>query len=167
VHTKSEKKFPAIPKKFHFIWVGGPLPEKYFSTIAQLASAALNNHFEINLWVDNPRNYESTSIKLDREIPNLRIRNINELHPKMEQDKFYQEENRLSDYQSCIDRERIGLKNLGAVSDLLRLEILRQEGGYYLDTDTTFEGLTPDSKLVTQRPRHGICAAAYPTGDLI
>lgn len=139
-----------IPKKIHYIWLGGPIPEAYLRNIQTLAEIARRSGFEITLWVENEkRNYQTTSVVSDISIPNLQIRNITELFENMKTDPFYQGEKGpglMNQLQANIAREIVGFKNLAAASDLLRLEILRQFGGYYFDTDTRFY-LTPGCRL--------------------
>lgn len=147
---------PTIPKKIHFIWLGGPIPKNYLATIHHLAALAKNSGFEINLWVDNEKNYEKTALAEEMEIPNLRIRKIDEAFTKMREDKFHQEESQGKIYEELVRREMAGLKNLAAASDLLRYEILRQEGGVYFDTDTTFE--TRGDELKVEESEYGFKA---------
>lgn len=137
---------PFMPKKIHFIWVGGPIKKEYMENIENLALLARQSGFEINVWVDKESNYK----RKDIANPNLRIRNIAELKPRMATDAYYTESpGKAKLFAECLAREFIGKKNLAAASDLLRCEILRQEGGYYIDTDTQFylgkkDRLTPD-----------------------
>ncbi len=141
-----------IPRKIHFIWLGGPIPEHYLRSIAGLAKLAKKDGYEINLWVDNEKNYAKTADQCNISIPNLNIRNIrSELYEKQNNDPFYQNDS--SDFalqlitakrfQISVERELIGFHNFAAASDLLRLEILRQEGGWYFDTDTEFPDINP------------------------
>lgn len=58
-------------------------------------------------------------------------------------------------FWSFVGRESHGLHNRAAASDLLRLEVLRQMAGYYLDTDNAPK-LQPDSKLVLDHATRGI-----------
>jgi hypothetical protein len=126
-----------IPNKIHFIWLGGPIPPVYLRSIALLAKAAKKSRFEITLWVNKQSNYVKTSVNEEINIPNLKIRNIHELDEKMINDEFYQD-NKRKKFWEFIEREMVGFRNLSAASDFLRFEILRQEGGYYYDTDIIF-----------------------------
>lgn len=161
-----------IPPKIHFIWVGGSIPEKYLRTILQIAGAAEKGGFELNLWVDEKKNYLNTSIAANISIPYLKIREVSKLAKNMIDDDFYkgkirniekeaemenesdnketasltkEDDNRDNKYEkfwTIVNNEMVGHKNFASAADLLRLEILRQEGGYYFDTDTVFvEGL--------------------------
>lgn len=155
--TKCSKLFDAlrkspdtIPRKIHFIWVGGPIKEEYLNSINSLLIAAKNGNFEVNLWVDNEDNYTWVKKKdhlgkehkmfnkaTDYTPSRLKIRNIEELKPAMQKDPIYKDDN-FDFYWNCVHKEMIGLNNLAAASDILRYEILRQEGGYYFDTDSIF-----------------------------
>lgn len=157
-----------FPKIIHFIWLGGLIPEKYYDSIRSLAIVAERSGFEINLWTDNPKKQQGlverwVSSDMDVAWPktfveklgilNLRVREISELISRMERDEFYQDRSFLNAFIANVNRELIGFSNYAAASDLLRLEILRQEGGYYLDTDTEFEinddyMLSPDIRVL-------------------
>lgn len=91
-------------------------------------------------------NYHKTSIAEEIIIPELKLRNINELTGKMENDSFYKNNNKFRRFMTLLWQELIGFHNRAAAADLLRYEILRQEGGYYFDTDTIFI-LTGEEKL--------------------
>jgi len=151
-----------IPKKIHFIWLGGPIPEKYLREIMKLSAVAYRSKFEVILWVDHQINYHKTlnNIHAGGEIFNIRIpglytKNIYQLYHKMKKELFYMENNQLNNFWKCVERELIGFKNLAAASDFLRYEILRQEGGYYFDTDTQFN-ITSKTKLIADCPHFGI-----------
>lgn len=155
-----------IPEKIHFVWIGGPIPEDYLKQILALAKIAKDSNFEFNVWCDNKDNFlkqlqkQIKTADLPDEVTNLlgvNLRNIDELQSKMKDDPFYQEENRLRDYNYNLNRERIGNKNLAAASDFLRYEILRQEGGFYFDTDTLFL-ISKNAKLKTVNAPLGIVA---------
>lgn len=159
-----------IPKKIHFIWLGGKLPFKYLQSIIGLARVAKESGFELNLWVDDEKNYrksvedfkkgirtgfEPSDEMLDKML-GIKIRNIDELKNRMEgenADPFYkgtdpdfpllEGEARARSFWEYVNRESVGSKNLAAASDLLREEIVRQEGGCYFDTDIEFPSLNP------------------------
>jgi len=146
---------PTLPAKIHFVWVGGPIPEKYLHSIRRLAIAAAKSGIEVNLWTNSQANYEKTAEKLDLPMPdNFRIRDIQELKEGMGKDELYQSDERFERFWNYVNREMVGLKNLAAASDILRYEILRQEGGYYFDTDTEFE-LDEKSVLTIDPLEHG------------
>ncbi len=161
-YNKNNKK---IPNKIHFIWLGGTLPKKYQDNIIKLAVVAKRSGFEITLWTDNPikqanntaRNlHDFVNITIADDnlvVANLKIRHINELMPVIEADPLYKYNNLAKKFSYCINRELISFKNYASASDFLRLEIIRQEGGYYFDTDTGFN-LNHDSKLVADAVPH-------------
>lgn len=150
-----------VPADIHFIWVGGPIRPKYLENIAKVARVAERSGFNINLWVDDDMNYIKTSAKENIVIPNLRLRNINELAPIMRETSFYQKEDRFKKYWEYLNRELVGFKNFATAADLLRFEILRQEGGYYFDTDIEFkldETLDNTIRFVADEVPYGIKA---------
>lgn len=126
------------PAIFHFIWVGGPIPAHYLSSLKKITEVAKKSGFEVNLWVDSPLNYHRTAVTAEIDAPNLKLRDINELLEKMKEAPIYTKNNNFVRFISYVNREMIGHKNLASVSDLIRYEILRQFGGYYFDTDLEF-----------------------------
>jgi len=153
-----------VPKKIHIVWVGGPIPEKYLDEIKVLSDLAQSDGFELNLWVDNEKNFTSTlkkQVGQDVELPKthagIKIRNISELEKRIINDEFYKENNRGRDFINAVSGEMTGFINMAAAADLLRYEILRQEGGTYLDADTKiiFE---QESKFIDETPLLGFRA---------
>lgn len=151
----------ALPKKIHFIWIGGAIPKNYLATIEKMTWLARKSAFEISLWTDNPTIIAKTfaimhpHVDTDVFIPYLKIRNIQALNnEKMHSNPLYAE-GKLRQFWHGVNRERVGLQNLAAASDLLRYEILRQEGGYYFDTDLRFH-LTSKDKLIPDEPILGL-----------
>lgn len=137
-----------IPKQIHYVWVGGPIKEKYLKDILYTAQLARNSGFIVNIWVNDAKNIHKTLERIypdliempaSNKIAGIHIRHINELFPRMKEEKFFQEDNRGRDIQSYINREMIGFKNLASASDFLRYLILYFEGGYYIDTDVQIE----------------------------
>ncbi|HAZ7574676.1 glycosyltransferase [Legionella sp. PATHC032] len=154
--SESEYELSTLPSKIHFVWVGGPIRAQYLRTIMDVAAVALKSDFEVNLWVDNEMNYIKTSTQEGIDIPNLRIRNVHELEEGMRNDPFYKGD-RYKKFWEYVNRERVGFKNLAAAADFFRFEILRQEGGYYFDTDIVFY-LDENSQFVADEVAFGIKA---------
>lgn len=95
-----------IPRHIHFIWIGSPIPQKYIDNVERFV---LNNHqcgFNFTLWVDHDT----------KPIDKVEVRNVGTI--KLQN-------------QSLYDRE----VNYGAKADILRYEIINQEGGIYNDID--------------------------------
>ena len=112
-----------IPKKLHFIWVGKNISEEYINNIKSFA--AKNPDYEINLWLDKIFHFERTFSQMDSPQFKFNLRDIHKIRQKMD---F------LTD--SFLQREMSGVyPNFAAASDILRLYILDQEGGIYIDTD--------------------------------
>lgn len=137
-HAYTKTACQTAPAIIHYIWLGGPIPPKYLVTIHGVATVAKKSGFIVNLWVENEKNYLLTSEREGIHVPGLKIRNINELYEKMATDPFYEETEKLNRFIAYVNREMVGFKNYGAASDWLRLEILRQWGGIYVDTDILF-----------------------------
>lgn len=143
------------PPIFHFVWVGGPIPENYLKSLKKICDVAERSGFEVNLWVDNIANYHKASVAHEINIPNLKIREVDGLIEGMKNDPLYNEDNNFIRFLTDVNREMIGYKNLAAASDFLRNEILRQFGGYYFDTDLEFV-LNENSRFVPDNLPLGI-----------
>uniref|UniRef100_A0A7S2UCA2 Uncharacterized protein n=1 Tax=Attheya septentrionalis TaxID=420275 RepID=A0A7S2UCA2_9STRA len=105
-----------VPRKLHYVWVGGELPEKYVSNIE--AMAKMNVGWEVFLWADH------YSLSLEKQLANMtakfQFRNVTNL---LEQDAFINGDLYLRE------------DNLAGKSGYLRLEAVYLEGGIYQDTD--------------------------------
>ncbi len=118
-----------IPKKIHFIWLGGSLPAQYLDNIKKLAQVAKRSGFKITLWTDNPTkqkknmelHYLTDSRTVDAAetlaVANLKIRHIKALISNMEKDPWYRSNNLEKKFSYCVNRELIGLRNYAAASD--------------------------------------------------
>jgi hypothetical protein len=143
MHLSTERPTPTetAPKKVHIIWLGGAMPIEYLVHLNQLAIAAKNSGFELNLWTDNVMNYHHAVHKLPHSpttfCPGLQLRDINTLYD--DEHPVARSAESKAKIISLIDRERVGFRNLAAASDILRLAILEKEGGTYLDADNQLE----------------------------
>jgi hypothetical protein len=118
-----------IPKTLHFIWLGSPIPEKYLTNIG--AIAALNEDYQINIWLDDQSHASADSIQGAR----CKIRHVDQIlnHPVASWDAR-------NIYSLAVAKS--GSKpNFAAGSDVLRILIRLSEGGIYLDTDTYIENV--------------------------
>ena len=109
-----------VPRKIHFLWIQSPLPKKYFRNI--LSYQKNNPEYEINLWLDQntlEKELILQSIEIYGNTPHGRIliRNVEEIR-MINYDIFKFE------------------KNVGSKADILRLELVYQEGGIYSDIDS-------------------------------
>jgi hypothetical protein len=136
------------PEIIHFIWIGKDIPPKYLESIRklQLLLATNKEHsIQIQLWTDKPEHIYNSADDIPKDFfSRLEVKTISaDLLPPMQLDPFYTQDaeaqNRLMLFNLLTSIESIGSENFATVSDLLRLEILRQFGGCYMDTDTTFE----------------------------
>ena len=132
--TSSNVYLSEIPKNIHFILVGSPIPQYYMEHVVHYVALARKQGFEITLWTDKSSNCEALN-SLEHKNISLQIKTLEQLKvtgllgsnplPKEIHQKVW----------SYIAKEMIGLKNYAAAADIIRLEILRQEGGYYFDVD--------------------------------
>jgi hypothetical protein len=82
------------PKKIHFVWVGGPIKQKYLESILNLQSdlRKIDPEYEVTLWIDDKKNFSKTYNKLsDRNadidsIP-IKLKTLDEL-----KDTFFTEQ---------------------------------------------------------------------------
>ena len=118
-----------IPRKLHWVWMGKEMPERYVANIRTFV--ARNPDYEINIWMDKKMNFEKPLALADSGKFPYVLRDFNEVFPIMNP--------RL---RAQFERERSGVfPNYAAASDILRVHIL-EEGGIYVDTDTSFDGLS-------------------------
>lgn len=127
-----------IPKQIHLIWLGGAMPQKYLDNIANLTALCnqLQPVYTVNLWTDqSSRNNNAQAIS---QIKQLKIRDVKTelLSQTMAANSPYTE-NEKQQFENWLQLEYLTPANYAAIADLLRIEILRQEGGLYLDTDVT------------------------------
>jgi len=100
------EKVLEIPQIFHFIWINKPLPFKYLRNIEMCFQ--LNSHYKIFLWIDtNSKHLQFSNLWNVRHIDSLET-------PKI--------------FRSEID--------IGALTDLIKYEVVLKNGGIYLDTDS-------------------------------
>ncbi len=123
----------SVPKIFNVIWLGNTLPEDLTHNLSKLLPVAQKNNFEIRLWTDNPSKQEA----IFNHLPNaakqyVNLVDIQTLYPQMQQDLGMEKANIM---ESFINQEMSGFHNFAAASDLLRILILKQHGGIYLDLD--------------------------------
>lgn len=111
----------------HFIWVGGPIPDDYSRNIQQWQEQ--NPEYEVNLWIDTGATKEDQipNALQSAEATGARVRNLADSDKNLlngaKNARFYNEE--------VVGQNA----NYAAASDILRLEILKREGGIYVDTD--------------------------------
>lgn len=110
---------------------------------------------EIIIWTDKLINIYGGMVYSDNNhnhaLKQLSIKSLeNDLFPKMNEDPFYVASEdaieRLKLFKLFIAMESKGASNFATVADLLRLEILRQFGGCYIDVDTNFDATIAKGK---------------------
>ncbi len=101
----------AIPHMLHMIWIGGPIPNKYLKNV--LDFRLHNPTWKVALWSDYPHYFEDP-----RPCP-FWFRDTHDAITKMRNLDMFDAET-----------------NVAAKVDLLRYELIYQEGGVYLDADT-------------------------------
>ncbi len=120
---------PKIPKLMHFVWLGGKVPSARIENILSWVEAA--EGVTVNLWLDDNA-ADATGGDLGQlESGGVAIRNISEL---------YGESERLEEAAGqlpTVDDKGVNPGAAGALSDIVRLEILHKEGGTYMDSDNT------------------------------
>lgn len=185
-------KLKSIPKVFHFIWVGGDVPEEHVDNIAAWKHA--HPTYRAILWYDAANMLANTIRKKERKagaarqsLADVKTSPLYGTHDKgrfgMLADRAHSagKEHKDVDYyvtragnklnsllmklqarqvEGCDIRAKYAKKfsnmnvynlemanqtpNLGAASDVLRLEILIKEGGIYMDVDIGFKKTLPN-----------------------
>jgi hypothetical protein len=147
-----------IPAKVHFVWVGAPIPDKQGRQILEWSRQ--NPGYTVHLWTDKPReNARRLGECWESPPAHVKISATESKHLPGRNSQFgYTNDThqvrsivRLRDVLSLagtLGAELAGRaaqelynRQYGAASDILRIAILKKEGGIYLDTDS--ETATP------------------------
>ncbi len=126
-----------IPNSIHKIWLGGMLPDEYVGFLRDLSVAALDpinrsRDVEINIWLDDSA--MRNNIHQLKEIPGLKINKISDLIENFIKSTDFNEEEK-ANFLRCLFIEYLPPTNYAAIADFLRIELLRQKCGMYIDTD--------------------------------
>ncbi|HSX20485.1 MAG TPA: glycosyltransferase [Gammaproteobacteria bacterium] len=137
-----------IPRELHLIWIGGNMPKDYLANLQHLASLCENIQpvYEVNIWTDaGSRQANAAQFK---QIAGLTVRHIEGelLKNLLSNDSPYTDIEK-KHFLKWMLFEYLAPANYAAVSDLLRIEILRQHGGLYLDTDTFITSTITEKKF--------------------
>lgn len=138
----------SIPKHIHAIWLGSVLGQDGRDNLVNWKR--INSDYEVKLWVDSAlygetekREYEE--LKVWAKENNIVICDINPCI-KETKDELAAVRIRYDIYENMLSKEFFDdeingrYKNLAAASDILRVEILSQEGGIYIDAKDVFPG---------------------------
>lgn len=136
----AQKSYYAIPRKIHVIWLGTKLPPQYLANLQDLAKLCTStaSGCELNLWTDNASRHINAEALLT--LSGMKIRHIESdlLANFNGTDSQYNTQDKLN-FLRWVNFEYSKPANYAALSDLFRIEILRQAGGLYLDTDVTLK----------------------------
>ena len=124
-----------IPRKVHIIWIGNNDFPDYFKYFLKTFEENFKE-FDIKIWNNNDLKKENFPITYEY------IQKAKKLHGKQMYDrdgkKMYN-----------INMEPITYSKWAQITDLMRLEIIYRNGGYYFDT--TFEILKPMYNLLNKK----------------
>ena len=124
-----------IPRKVHLIWIGtNPFPD-YFKHFLKTFHENFSE-FEIKVWGNNDLKRKNFPLTFDY------IQKAKRLHGKQMYDF---ENNKMFDK----DKKPLTYSKWAQITDLMRLEIVYRNGGYYFDT--TFEILKPLYNILNKR----------------
>ena len=124
-----------IPRKVHLIWIGtNPFPD-YFKHFLKTFYENFPE-FEIKVWGNNDLKRKNFPLTFDY------IQKAKRLHGKQMYDF---ENNKMFDK----DKKPLTYSKWAQITDLMRLEIVYRNGGYYFDT--TFEILRPMYNLLNKK----------------
>ena len=109
-----------VPRKIHFLWIQSSLPKKYFRNV--LTYHRNNPEYQINLWLDQNTLEKKLILQSIQVLGNtsygrIIIRDVEDI--RMKNYNIFQTE-----------------KNVGSKADIVRLELVYQEGGIYSDIDS-------------------------------
>jgi hypothetical protein len=140
-----------IPNKLHFIWVGNPIPDRQASTV--LSWAMHNPGYTAILWTNEVKENVERLRQLAARFPSIMddpsVDQQDSTHARLivgnKTKKRYSEilvKSHL-DLNEVMGRtlspryfKELEHRNYGGASDILRIALLKHEGGIYLDTDS-------------------------------
>ncbi|MGL5968373.1 MAG: glycosyltransferase family 32 protein [Kluyvera sp.] len=127
----------SIPKEIHYIWLG----EKEVPNIAMhniINSSKQNPEYKITLWSDNPEKIKNQI--LNAGYSKAILTKINIRQPDLS-----------TKVAAAISRECTdnNFKNYAAASDIMRLAVLKDHGGIYMDVDVAMKN--PLGEIKAQR----------------
>lgn len=128
------KKIPVlpIPKVIHFIWNGKPIPEEYKNNIINWSKAVEKSGYEVVLWTDE-NTLSDEAIRQELNDHGVKLNHW--------QNRGQEPNERNSNIDALVSEIMVtGMQeghspNLSACSDVLRIAILEDQGGLYVDTD--------------------------------
>ena len=129
-----------IPKKVHLIWIGGEQPD-YLKLFLKTFQEYLPE-FTIKVWGNKDLNKKNFPKTIDY------IRKAKKLHGKQMVDEY-------GEKMYNFKLEPLSYSKWAQITDLMRLEIVYNHGGYYFDT--TFEILKPLYKLFNRKEKFVGC----------
>lgn len=125
--------FKPVPRKIHSIWIGGAIPTDQISTIKANARAAGRNvpPLKMTLYLSIADRKVLGNIQATfKDCPNLKLQSL-------EKSGFYKDF-KASKYFEQFKVESTGpAANQAAAVDTLRYQLLKHEGGIYMDVDDT------------------------------
>lgn len=129
-----------IPKKVHLIWIGGEQPD-YLKLFLKTFQDNFPG-FDIKVWGNKDLNKKNFPKTIEY------IRKAKKIHGKQMVDDYKDKM-----YNSKL--EPLTYSKWAQITDLMRLEIVYNNGGYYFDT--TFEILKPMNKLLNRKEKFVGC----------
>nr|WP_255701912.1 RHS repeat-associated core domain-containing protein [Bordetella sp. LUAb4] len=169
--VRPTEKLARIPKKLHYVWLGGTMPANNLRNV--LLAAHQNPDYKVNVWTDRPMaihaaqeqsQYEADS-SLHRHLQyryghRLEVRDVAEPFEALQQ--RFRSTGTLSSGEArhglgthlhalFLGAKNGSYRNFAGGSDIARLAILAAEGGVYADVDVVFK-----DPLGEQRTRRGL-----------
>lgn len=161
----------AIPKRVASLWVGDrTLEEPFISVLAHNARALRDSDhtFELYLSRRSTAAFERNQALLAAQAPDLSVR-------VLEEQAFYQDFTAspcFAQFEAALNVSGTGAGNFSSACDILRLQLLKRQGGLYLDADdrlvtTTVSG-QPRARLAgmtLRTPQEGLLLAPPVSND--
>ena len=139
-----------IESRLHFVWVGAVIPKRQGSCV--LSFAIKNPFYNVTLWTNRPRENaaaiqavvdEMKTILAAGAVRGTDNNSILEFQVKATGQRLEIDFAQVSLLHSALGREmktryeeELNERNYGGASDILRIAVLKREGGIYLDTDS-------------------------------
>ncbi|WP_248752942.1 DUF6543 domain-containing protein [Pseudomonas sp. MWU15-20650] len=117
-----------VPKVIHYFWAGNEMPENLLSNIIENSRKSPGYKSVVHVDANDARAFQKIKSALDHKVGGLEVHDLKE-------DEAFKELN-AGKYGEMYQYFRSGQgQNLPASSDVMRVALMKQYGGIYLDTD--------------------------------
>ena len=147
-----------VPKTIWYVWVGGEMPNAYADRIA--AAAAAHPGWTVNVVLSStfsasPEAYQANVDKTGRAGA-VAVPLEGELAGRLRRERML--DPLIWEWKMTAGSDNV--VNYGAISDILRVFVLKEQGGVYCDTDNTITTPLPDRLVPKYGFLHGVFSSS-------